>query len=126
MNRDGLTTGWTTEDIERELRQAREQVRRAEEHKQDLESILKRKKHTHATRDGIEEAIALCVSILRDEELASLLREQKLWRLRDVLSKVHESPTAYKDEECHTLPGLREWLDDFEEYREARQRTPRG
>lgn len=117
--------GLTIEDLEQDLAAAKEHLATAAQHKDRLEEILKRRKHAHSTLDGIEEAIGLCVSILHDEELASALREQKYRRLREVLDKVRQSPTAYRDEVGRrTLPGLREWLEEFEEFR--RERARRG
>ena len=122
MGLDGLTL----DELEQQLRDAQEFASTAEDHKRRLEDILKRRRHAHATIDGIEEAIGLCVSILHDEELASLLRAEKFRRLREVLDKVRVSPTSYRDEDRRTLPGLREWMDGYEEFARERRRTSRA
>lgn len=111
------TDGLTMPELERHLAEAQAFAERAKAHADGLQAIVDRRRHTHSTIDGIEEAIGLCVSILMDEELASRLREEKFRRLREVLDKVRQSPTAYRDVTRPHLVDLRSYLDDFELWR---------
>jgi len=114
--------GLTIEELEREVAEAREHCETAERHKGQLEEILKRRRHAHATIDGIDEALGLCASMLMDEELAAELRQQKFRRLQEILGEVRESPTFYRDQaDRRTLPNLRSWLAEFELFRSTRR-----
>lgn len=108
------TDGLSVHELEQKLREDEDLLGQVTEHKQALEEILKARRHTHATIDGLECAISLIVRIMVREEMASRLREADLRELSDVLGRVRQGPTAYhEDHKSRRRPELSDMVDAF-------------
>lgn len=110
----GWSDGLSVHELQQKLLEDEELLGKVTEHKQALEEILKARRHTHATIDGLECAISLIVRIMVREEMASRLREADLRELSAVLGRVRQGPTAYReDHHSRQRPELSEMVDEF-------------
>jgi hypothetical protein len=60
-----------------------------------LLEATKQKRHTHSTCAGLEDAMAIALDIIRENEIATQYTASRAKRLTDVLRVLRSSPHAY-------------------------------
>jgi hypothetical protein len=65
---------------------------------QDFQDALGKRRHTYPTADGLEDATAIAIETLLEEQAQAAYRAARIEQLRQVLGKVREGPLAYDGE----------------------------
>ena len=60
-----------------------------------LADQLAKRRHTYATADGLEDAMAVAIDLLLREEAAEKYRSARFNQLNEILGKVREGPLSY-------------------------------
>lgn len=73
-------------------------IRQVGERMDELEEIIGRRRHTYPTTNGLEDALAVAIDVLLDEQAHSEYRAARVEQFRRILGEVREGPLAYDSE----------------------------
>lgn len=64
----------------------------------ELEAQLKRRRHTYATADGLEDALAVVIELLLRREAEEAYTQARLGQLQEILGMIRAGPLEYDAE----------------------------
>jgi len=87
------------------LDQQLDRINRIEEEVKELRDQLKRRRHTYATQDGLDDAQAVLIDLVLRDQLEASYREARLGQLSEILGLVRAGPQKYDGEKPNHRPS---------------------
>lgn len=106
----GIGTGWAGQRLLGQVAGLKKQVRQLEEdvkgqkekqtkQEAELQALRDRRRLPHAAADGLEDAIAIVLDVLQEEEATRAYREARVGQLHHVLKQIRQEPAKYREQE---------------------------